>query len=289
MREFRSFLIMPGNNPGMLIKSRSYTADAVVFDLEDAVAPTEKDTARILVKETLRSFDFGGKSIMVRINDLGVCAKEDLAAVIPEKIVAVVAPKVNCADDVKKLEAMIDEYEVPGHETGIFAIIETAIGLCNVNEIAKASKRLKGILLGAEDLTVSIGAVRTKESHEIYTARTNVVIAARANEIQAIDTPFVDIEDAAGLKADCELGKQLGFTGKLCINPRQNKIVNSAFAPSPSELRWASRVVTAFEDAKKSNLGVVNVDGKMVDLPVVLRAERMLEQAKAFKLRIEVQ
>ncbi len=286
MQEFRSLLIMPGNNPGMLIKSRAYKADAVIFDIEDAVAPMEKDAARALIKQTLKEIDFGTKPIMVRINPMSVCGKEDLEAVIPEKPVAIVAPKIESAQDVLDIVAEIEKYEPKDvkEPIGILAIIESAKGMRNVYEIAESHERMAGLIFGAEDYTASIGAIRTKSGEEIYTGRSTVVVAARTAGIQSHDTPFVAVDDFEGLAQDTELSKQLGFTGKNAINPRQVDTINKVFSPTPEQLKWAQRIEDAFQEGLEKNLGVINVDGKMVDIPIVIQARKMLEQAKLYDL-----
>ena len=285
MQDFRSFLIMPGNNPGMLIKSRAYTADAMIFDLEDAVAPPEKDAARDLVAETMKAIDFGEKPIMVRINPLDVCGKEDLARIIPCRPVAIFLPKVESAAMVQEAIAEIEKYEAKGQEpTRLFTIIESAKGMRNIFEIAESSPRMAGLAYGAEDYTASIGAVRTRESKEIFYGRSQIVVAARAAGIQSLDTVFVDIEDGEGLTEDANFSMEMGFTGKVCINPRQINLVNKVFSPTPELIRWAKRVVAAFEEAKENKSGVINLDGKMVDLPIVLQAEKIMKQAEQFNL-----
>ncbi len=285
MKVFRSFLFMPGNNPGMLVKSRHYKADAIIFDLEDAVAPTEKDAARIMVAETLKAIDFGDKTIIVRINPVSICGLLDLAAVMPSKPKAILVPKVESAEQVLEISRELDKYEAEGDEPcRIFTIIESAKGLKNVEEIAESCPRMEGMCLGAEDFTADMGAIRTRGSREILFARSKIIASAKAAGIQVFDTPFVDIEDKAGLIDDSTYARELGMTGKACINPRQAGPVNEVFSPSPKLIRWASRVVDAFEDAQKNNLGVINLDGKMLDLPIVIQAEKIMEQAKTYDL-----
>ncbi len=285
MKVFRSFLIMPGNNPGMLVKSRYYKADAIIFDLEDAVAPMEKDAARNLVAETLKAIDFYDKTIMVRINPVDVCGFADLQAVIPSKPKAIFVPKVETPEQVLEVAEEMAKYET--EETGeipIFAIIETAKGMRNVHSIANASPRVAGLCLGAEDYTADLGAVRTRENKEIFYARSKMVIAARAAGIQVMDTPFVDIEDKVGLEEDATYAREMGMSGKVCINPRQVATVNTVFSPTPKLIKWAQRIIAVFEEAQRNNSGVITLDGKMVDLPIVIQAEKIIEQAKAYNL-----
>lgn len=282
MRLRRSMLFMPGNNPNMLQNAGVLGSDTVILDLEDAVAPGEKDAARFLVAAALAETNFYGAEKVVRINSLDSFGRDDLAVIVPARPDGVVLPKVQEMTDIQDLDEMLSDLERRHGVTqpiAIFALIETPLGLCNALPIARASKRLQGLLLGAEDYTAAINAIRTKDGQEILYAREALVAAAYAAGVQAVDTPFTDIDDEAGLEADTRLARQIGFTAKLVINPRQLAAIHAIFTPSEQEIAWAKRVVRALEDAKAKGLGAVAVDGKMVDLPIVTRANRILNIA----------
>lgn len=287
MRLRRSMLFMPGNNPNMLQNAGVLGSDTVILDLEDAVAPGEKDAARFLVAEALVNTDFYGAEKVVRINSLDSFGQDDLPVIIPARPDGVVLPKVQEAADIQTLDEILSALERQHGLTqhvAIFALIETPLGLCNALSIARASKRVQGLLLGAEDFTAAINAIRTKEGQEILYARAALVAAAYAAGVQAVDTPFTDINDEEGLETDTRLARQLGFTAKLVINPRQLAAIHAIFTPDEKEVEWAQRVVQALEDAKAKGLGAVAVDGKMVDLPIVTRANRILDIAKTVGL-----
>lgn len=282
MRLRRSMLFMPGNNPNMLQNAGVLGSDTVILDLEDAVAPGEKDAARFLVAAALTETDFYGAEKVVRINALDSFGRDDLAVIVPARPDGVVLPKVQEAADIQVLDEILSDLERRHRVTqpiAIFALIETPLGLCNALPVARASKRVRGLLLGAEDYTAAINATRTKDGQEILYAREALVAAAYAAGVQAVDTPFTDIDDEAGLDADTRLARQIGFTAKLVINPRQLATIHAIFTPSEQEIAWAKRVVRALEDAKAKGLGAVAVDGKMVDLPIVTRANRILDIA----------
>lgn len=280
MELLRSMQFLPGNNPGMLQNGGVFEADAVILDLEDAVAPGEKDAARLLVAQALRYVDYGASRTVVRINTLDTFGISDLKAIIPCRPWAVMVPKVDSPGDIVRIVRQIEAEESPGQQpVRIIPLIETAKGLADALAIALADPRVAALAFGAEDYTASLGAQRTKSGQEILAARSGMVNAAAAAGIQAIDTPFTDVNDAAGLSEDTKLAKQLGFRGKLSINPRQIDQIHAVFNPSEDEVRWAKRVINAIKRGKAEGTGVVAVDGKMVDAPIVNRAERVLHLA----------
>lgn len=283
----RSLLFVPGNNPGMLQNGGVFGADAVILDLEDAVAPQEKDAARILVAHALRNVNYGSSEVVIRINPLDTpMAIDDIKAIVPCRPGALLLPKVQQADDIKKLADLIEEYEQPGQQpVGIIALIETPRGLVEAYHIATAHRRVTALAFGAEDYTAALGAQRTKEGAEILTARSLVANAAAAAGIDAIDTPFTDVNDEQSLAADTSLAKKIGFKGKLVINPRQVDIIHRVFNPSSDEIDWAERVIQAIRQAEADGSGVTAVDGKMIDAPIVNRAERILHLAVLLGLR----
>ena len=285
----RSMLFLPGNNPNMLMNGNCLGADAVIFDLEDAVAPAEKDAARILVRNTMRYMDFSGCEIIVRINSIDTPYWEkDLETVLPYRPNLILLPKTGCAED-----AMIaDRYmtlveEQNGMEkgmVGLMPLIETAIGVENAYSIASSTKRVKALFLGAEDLTADLQCKRTKEGREIEYARTRLVVAARAAGVDVYDTPFTDVNDDEGIVKDAALAKALGFTGKASISPRHVEAINQVFSPTEKEIDYAYEVMEAIRLAKALGKGATSLHGKMIDAPIVARAERTIAMAKALGL-----
>jgi len=279
----RSRLYLPGNDPKFAVNAGLHGPDGVILDLEDSVAPTEKDTARILVRNTLRCVDFYGSEAMVRINQLPL-GLEDLEAVIPEGVHVILIPKCESADQVKAVETKIRDIQNRcGRESPVFLmpIIESAGGAFKAMEIATASPALVGLTIGLEDYTADIGTQRTVEGRESFWARSQVVNAARAAGIQPIDTVFGDVDDEEGLRLSVLEAKSLGFEGKGLIHPRQIRPAHEAFAPTQEEFKKAKRIVDAFEDAKARGLGVVSLGSKMIDAPVVKRAQYTLRMAEA--------
>ena len=282
-------LFVPGNNPGMLLNADIYGADALILDLEDAVAPGEKDAARILVRGALTAYDYAGCEIIIRINPLGSgYTEEDIRAVVPLKPAMLMPTKVSSAKDIEIISAMMAEAErdhgMPEGTVGLLPLIETAIGVENAYGIATADPRVKAIFLGAEDLSSDLQAVRSKENIEIIYARGRMVMAARAAGVDVYDTPFTDTNDEEGLRLDAEHARALGFTGKAVISPRHVEAVNAAFTPTESEITYAREVLDVIEDGKKRGLGAVSLRGKMIDKPIVDRAERILAVARALGL-----
>ena len=282
----RSMLFLPGNTPNMLINGNCLGADAVIFDLEDAVAPAEKDAARILVRNTMRYMDFRGCQIIVRINAIDTPYwKDDLDAIVPCRPDLILLPKTGSREDVCAADAYIGQVEeqqgMEQGSVGLMALIETALGVENAYQIASATPRVKALFLGAEDLTADLQCKRTKEGLEIQYARTRLVVAARAAGVDVYDTPFTDVNDDDGIWQDARLAKSLGFTGKASISPRHVDVINSVFSPTMAEVRYAWEVMDAIETAKQQGKGAIALHGKMIDAPIVARAERTLAMAKA--------
>ena len=277
----RSLLFIPGNSPGMLQNGGVFEADAVILDLEDAVAPGEKDAARFLISNALRTVDYGRSEKIVRINPLDTFAAVDIAAIVPCAPDTLLVPKVESAEDIIKVVEMVEAAEKPGQKpVKLIALLETPRGIVEAYQIAKAHPRVVALALGAEDYTAGLGATRTREGQEIFTARTLVINAAAAASIQSIDTPFTDANDDEGLRADTELCRHLGFNGKLSINPRQIEVIHDVFNPSLDDVDWAEQVLKAIRQAEAEGSGVASLNGKMVDLPIVNRAKRTLELAR---------
>lgn len=283
----RSLLFMPGNNPAMLQNSDVFDADTVIYDLEDAVSITEKDSARILVSEFIsaRSTPFP-MEIAVRINGLDTdFYMQDLEAVVSEKLDTIMLPKAR-VETLYQLDSILTELESKRSITkkiAVLPIIELAASVLEVNEIVKAP-RVNGVLLGAEDLTSDLDVSRTKAGNEILYARMCIACAAAAYKIDSIDTPFTDTNDEEGLLNDCKFVMGLGFTSKAAIHPNQVPVINSTFVPSKDKIKWALRVEEATRIAAERGLGVFSLDGKMVDKPVMDRANKILAKAKRFNL-----
>ena len=283
----RSMLFLPGNNPNMLINGNCVGSDAVIFDLEDAVAPAQKDAARILVRNTLKYMDFRGCERIVRINSIGTPYwKEDLKQILPYKPDLILLPKTETAEDVCKVDDFMTEL---GSETGLMALIETAWGVENAFQIATASPRLKALFLGAEDLTADLRCKRTKEGREIEYARHRLVVAARAAGVDVYDTPFTDVNDDEGIVTDATYAKSLGFTGKASISPRHVEVINAVFSPTQKEIDYAYEVMEAIALAKKQGKGAIALHGKMIDAPIVDRAMQTISMAEALGLGRSVQ
>jgi len=286
----RSMLFLPGNTPNMLINGNCLGADAVIFDLEDAVSPAEKDAARILVRNTMRYMDFSGCEIIVRINSIDTPYwKKDIDQILPYKPGLILLPKTGCAQDALEADAYISEVEEKlGFEkntVGLMPLIETAMGVENAYAIASSTKRVKALFLGAEDLTADLQCKRTKESREIEYARTRLVVAARAAGVDVYDTPFTDVNDDEGIVKDAELAKALGFTGKASISPRHVEVINAVFSPTQKDVDYAYEVMEAIELAKSQGRGAIALHGKMIDAPIVARAERTIAMAEALGMK----
>ena len=288
----RSMLFLPGNNPNMLINGATLGADAIIFDLEDAVSPAEKDAARILVRNTMRYMDLGGCETIVRINSVDTPYwQADLDAVAPQKPDLILLPKSACAQDIQLVDAYLTEKEaqagMDNGTIGLMPLIETAMGVENAFAIATAAKRVKALFLGAEDLTADLQCKRTKEGREIEYARTRLVVAARAAGVDVYDTPFTDVNDDEGIWTDAQLAKALGFTGKASISPRHVEVINQVFSPTQKEIDYAYEVMDAIALAKEQGRGVIALHGKMIDAPIVARAQQTIAAAEALGLRRE--
>ncbi len=274
----RSLLFIPGNNPGMLQSSDVFEADAVIFDLEDAVSGTEKDSARFLVTSYLKNYS-PSLEVIVRINgfDTPFCAEDLKALFMLDNLNTIMLPKAR-VEDLLQLSEMIKNNK---KDIKIIPIIEQAISLIEVDQIAKL-ELVDGILLGAEDFTKDLEVTRTKEGVEIFYARNRIVTACKAYKIDAIDTPFTDTTDNEGLTKDTKFAKSIGMNAKSAIHPNQIETINQIFTPTTKEVDYAKRVLMARDEAFAKGLGVFSLDGKMVDKPVIERAEKVLEKAKKF-------
>ncbi|MBE5809352.1 MAG: CoA ester lyase [Clostridiales bacterium] len=285
----RSMLFLPGNTPNIIVNGEILGADAVILDLEDAVAPAEKDSARILVRNAIRYMGFGKCEVIVRINAIDTLYwQKDLDAIVPVRPSLIMPPKTACAADVLAVDAYITQLEEklglePG-SVGLIPLIETALGVENAFQIASACPRVKAIFLGGEDLTADLRCKRTKEGQEIFYARSRMVVAARAAGVEVYDTPFTDVNDDEGIYTDAQLAKSLGFTGKASISPRHVKAINEVFSPSMKDIDYAYEVMEAIRIGKEQGKGAVSLRGKMIDAPIVARAQQTIDAAIALGL-----
>ena len=282
----RSRLYLPGTQAKLMLNAGIHKPDAIILDLEDSVSPIEKDAARLIVRNALRTLNFFGAERMVRINQ-GKMGLEDLDAIIPHNVHLVLVPKV---ENAKQLKAVDDKILSICKKCGrkdpvyLMPILESAQGILNSLEIAKASRNNVAIAIGLEDYTADIGVKRTSQGRESLFARSQVVNAAKSAGIQAIDTVFSDVNEEGGLRASVKEAKELGFEGKGCIHPRQITPIHEEFAPSKAEIERAKKIVIAFDEAEKKGLGVVALGSKMIDPPVVRRALQTIDLAIAMKL-----
>ncbi|WP_187168372.1 citrate (pro-3S)-lyase subunit beta [Enterococcus faecalis] len=287
----RTMMFVPGANAAMLRDAPLYGADSIMFDLEDAVSLKEKDSARVLVHSALKTFDHGNIEIVVRINALDAGGAEDIEAMVLAGVDVIRLPKTETAQDIIDVEAVITEVEqqndIPVGTTKMMAAIESAEGVLNAPAIAKSSTRLIGIALGAEDYVTNMKTRRHPDGQELFFARSMILHAARAAGIAAIDTVYSDVDNTEGFEAEVRLIKQLGFDGKSVINPRQIPLVNTIYAPTEKEIQNAKEVIWGIREAEAKGSGVISVNGKMVDKPIVERAERVIALALAAKLITE--
>ncbi len=278
-------MFVPGNNPAMMQDAFIYGPDSIMLDLEDSVTMTEKDAARLLVHNALKTIDYGDTEMVVRVNPLNTpYGKKDVEAVVKAGVHVIRMPKTETADEIRELEAEIEKVETElgcVGRTQIMAAIESTLGVINAYQIATASKRMMGIALGAEDYCANLKAQRTPEGMELLQARQTIVVAARAAGIDALDTVYSNLNDMETFRKEVELIKTLGFDGKSIINPRQIEIVNEVFAPTEKAIEKAKTIIAAIKEAEKRGSGVIAVNGKMVDRPVVIRAQRTIDLAIA--------
>src|SRR4029077_6532383 len=278
----RSRLYLPGSEPKYFINAGVHGPDAIILDLEDSVHHGQKDAARILVRNALRAVDFGACERMVRINQLPM-GLEDLAEVIPEAPDLVLIPKTEHSLQVTEVERMISELMARHHlnrPIWLMPIVESALGIENAFAIATTSPNVSALSIGLEDYTADMGVAKTAEGRESLYARARLVNAATAAGIQAIDSVFGDVGDLDGLRHWAEDSQALGFEGMGCIHPSQIPIIHAAFTPSLAEIDRALKIVAAFEEAQQRGLAVVNLGSKMIDPPVVERAQKLGARAR---------
>ncbi len=288
----RSMLFLPGNAPKMMINGNYLGSDAVIFDLEDAVAPDQKDAARVLVRNILRDLDFSLVETIVRINSIDTAYwQKDLEYILPQKPDIIMLPKSSCAKDIEVVDDYITGLEEKlGWEKGgvrLMPLIETAMGVENAFAIASARPRVVALFLGAEDLTADLRCKRTSAGAEIDYARHRMVMAARAAGVDVYDTPFTDVNDDEGIRVDAQYAKGLGFTGKASISPRHIDAINEVFSPTKADIRYAYEVMDAIALAKEQGKGAIALRGKMIDAHIVTRAQQTIAAAEALGIRKE--
>lgn len=277
-------LFVPGNDPGKLLNAGIYHPDSIVFDLEDAVSIHEKDAARDLVKNAIKYNEYPCE-IGVRVNHISTpYGYDDLAEILKVCPDFIRLPKAEDEEDIVKVDTLISQAEQKyGYEPGrikMILTIETAKGIMNSYKLAIASKRVVAIGIGAEDLTADLKTTRTKTGQEIFFARNYLLLSARAAGIQAIDNVFADVMDIEGFMADVRMGKQLGFDGKSVIHPKHVALVHQIYAPTENEIVKAQQILAAYQQALANKSGVIALNGKMIDGPIVARAERVLQYAR---------
>lgn len=281
----RTRLYVPGNTPDLMINCGLFGADAVILDLEDSVSPPEKDAARYLIRNAIDTLDFGTSELIVRVNPYNSpYGRDDLEVIVPAGPDVILIPKCETAEDVTVVAEAIARLE---KATGLsktiklMPLIETCKGVMHAYEICRASDRTVAVNFGAEDYTADLGVERTREGKEHLFARQMIVTAAKACGIMALDTVYSDIEDVEGLIAATQESMALGFDGRGIIHPSQIEPIHNVYRPTPERIAYAQKVVAALAEAKAKGLGVAALGSKMIDAPVVARAEKILALAKA--------
>lgn len=283
MRSRRALLYMPGDNWKMITKSITLGVDSICMDMEDGAAVNKKAEARETIVKALQELDFGSSEKLARINSIGSgWEKDDIEAVLPHQPDGIVIPKVESYEQVEWASKIIESAELKyGWKVNSIRIligIETAKGILNLKEIA-SHPRLDAMIFGGEDFAASIGATRTKDAIELLYARQAVIVACAANDLQAIDIVTIDYKDVENLKRESEFGAGLGFSGKQIIHPNQVSIVQEAFTPSAEEIAYAKRIIETFEASQKEGKGAYSLDGKMIDMPLLKNAQKVLARA----------
>ena len=286
MHSRRALLYMPGDDRRKIQQATTLGVDSICMDMEDGVAANKKTEAREVIAGAMRELDFGKSERCIRINQIGSgLEKRDLVAALATNPDTIVVPKVETAEQVKWVSEHIETYELSSKlnigSVRLLVGVETAKGIMNLKEIAEADKRLEAIIFGGEDFAASVGAVRTKAGTEVLYARQAVVTACAANDLQAIDMVFIDFKDEEGLRAEAEEGARFGFSGKQIIHPNQVEVAQEAFTPSDSAIEYAKRIVESFESSQKEGKGAYALDGKMIDMPLLKNAQKVLERARA--------
>jgi citrate lyase beta subunit len=277
---------MPGDDRRKIEKATTLGVDCICMDMEDGVAVTRKAEARAVIAQAMKELDFSTSERCIRINSFGSGLEEfDLVAALATNPDSIVVPKIETPEQVKWVSEHIETYELSSNinvgNIRLLIGVETAKGILNLKEIAEADKRLEAIIFGAEDYAASVGATRTKEATEVLYARSAIVAACAANDLQAIDMVYIDFRDIEGVRLEAQQGAGLGFSGKQIIHPNQVISVQEAFTPSEEVIAYAQRVVETFESSQKEGKGAYALDGKMIDMPLLKNAQKVLDRAKA--------
>lgn len=285
MRARRALLYMPGDDMRKIRKAATLNVDCICMDMEDGVAASRKKKARDTIVQALNTLDFGNSEQLARINAVGSGLEtDDLSTVLPAHPHGIVVPKVESAEHIQWVSNKITEVEKendwPEGEMRVIAIVESARGIVNLEQIASADPRLEALIFGSEDLASDMGATRTEQGWEIFYARSAVVTHAAAFGLQAIDMVFLDLQDIEGLRREAEQGARMAFAGKQVIHPNQVEPVQTAFTPSEEAIAHANRILAAYASHKDSGVGAFVMDGKLVDAPIVRSAERVISLAK---------
>ena len=285
MHSRRALLYMPGDNWKMITKSITLGVDSICMDMEDGTAINKKAEARATIAKALQELDFGTSEKLARINSVGSgWEKDDIEAILPYRPDGIVIPKVESVEQVEWASRIIEDAELkngwPVNSIRILIGVETAKGILNLKEIV-AHPRLDAVIFGGEDFAASIGAVRTKDAIELLYARQAVIVACTAYDLQPIDIVTIDYKDLEALKAEAEFGARLGFSGKQVIHPNQVPVAQEAFTPSDEAITYARRIVETFEASQKEGKGAYSLDGKMIDMPLLKNAQKVLVRAKA--------
>jgi citrate lyase subunit beta/citryl-CoA lyase len=280
-RPRRSVLYMPGSNPRALEKARGLPADALIFDLEDAVAPDAKEGARGIIAAALAERGYGRRELILRVNALATpWGHGDLVAAAGMKLDGVLLPKVESADALRQAEAVLAAAGAPG-TLGLWCMMETPMGMLRAAEIAAASPRLAGFVMGTSDLAKDLHAAHTRDRLPMLTALGLCLLAARAHQLAILDGVHLDLDDAEGFAHSCRQGRELGFDGKTLIHPKQLDEANRAFAPGEGEVAWARKIIAAHAEAVAAGKGLLLVDGKLVENLHVAEAHRVVAMADA--------
>ena len=282
MDPLRSLIFVPGNRTNMLEKAKDFKTDIVMVDLEDSVPPNEKFAARELASEWVDILSNHNQKVMVRVNSLDTgLTKDEITNIISPRLYGISLGQVTSGWDIQSLDSMLVEAEgrlqIPAGTIKIIPWIETAQSIMRLDDISKASNRIIAIAFGAEDYTNDMGVRRTDMGEEVAFPRSVVAIAARAANIGALDSPFVSFKDHVNLKTDSIKARQLGYTGKFAIHPDQLEIINQTFSPSQEDIAYALAIVEGWNDAVEMGRGSFDLNGKMVDVPVVKRAQNLLD------------
>lgn len=286
MHSRRALLYMPGDDRRKIEKATTLGVDCICMDMEDGVAINRKAEARHVIAHAMKELIFGNSERCIRVNSIGSGLEvQDMAAALDAEPDAIVVPKIESAEQVIWVSERMETYELENNKNigsiRLLVGVETAKGIIHLREIAEADKRLEAIIFGGEDFAASIGAVRTKSATELLYARQAVVTACAANDLQAIDIVFIDFNDTAGLHAEAAEGARFGFSGKQIIHPNQVAVAQEAFTPSEAAIEYAKRIVESFKSSQREGKGAYALDGKMIDMPLLKNAQKVLDRAHA--------